>query len=59
MVANGVREGLGGGREDELHAGVEKLEEELGQPLDRRRARDDEKTQDVPSLARGQEAHAR
>jgi hypothetical protein len=33
------------GRENELRTGVEKLEEELWQPLDRRRARDDEETQ--------------
>jgi hypothetical protein len=33
------------GREDKLRTRVEELEEELGQPLDRRRARDDEEAQ--------------
>jgi hypothetical protein len=41
MAADGRGEALAGAREDELHSGVEKLEEELGQPLHRRRARDD------------------
>ena len=41
MVAHGSGKALSGAREDELHSGVEKLEEELGQPLHRRRARDD------------------
>ena len=41
MAAHGRGKALSGAREDELHSGVEKLEEELGQPLHRRRARDD------------------
>jgi hypothetical protein len=41
MVPHGRGEAVPGACEDELHPGVEKLEEELGQPLHRRRARDD------------------
>jgi hypothetical protein len=44
MVAYGLGNGFRGGRENELRIGVEKLEEELGQPLHRWRARDDEET---------------
>jgi len=42
VLGNGVGDRSRRGREDELRAGVEELKEELGQPLDRRRARDDE-----------------
>jgi hypothetical protein len=45
MPANRLRDRVRRGREDELRTGVEKLEEELWQPFDRRRARDDEETQ--------------
>jgi hypothetical protein len=41
MAAHWRGKALSGACEDELHSGVEKLEEELGQPLHRRRARDD------------------
>jgi hypothetical protein len=45
MPANSLRDRVRRGREDKLRTGVEKLEEELWQPLDRRRARDDKETQ--------------